>query len=104
MNYTCESPKATITINTTVPQHDVGVVAITAPVTQSNDYTTSETVTVTLQNFGTQAASNIPVTYQLANNTPVTQNYSGSIASGATANMTFTTNADLTSVYLPTPN
>lgn len=103
MNYTCESPKATITINTTVPQHDVGVVAITAPVTQSNDYTTSETVTVTLQNFGTQAASNIPVTYQLANNTPVTQNYSGSIASGATANMTFTTNADLTSVYLPTP-
>lgn len=102
MNYTCESPKATITINTTVPQHDVGVVAIVAPVTQNNLFTNSETVTVTVQNFGTQSASNFPVSYQLANGTPVTQNYSGSLASGATANMTFTTNADLTSVYMPT--
>ena len=102
MNYTCESPKATITINTTVPQHDVGVVAITAPVTQNNDFTNSETVTITVQNFGTQAASGFPVSYQLANNTPVTQNYNGSLAAGATASMTFTTNADLTSVYLPT--
>ncbi|MBR4648284.1 MAG: T9SS type A sorting domain-containing protein [Bacteroidales bacterium] len=103
MNYTCESPKATITINTTVPQQDVGVVAITAPVSQSNSFTANENVTVTLQNFGSQAASNIPVSYQLANGTPVTQNYSGSIASGATATMTFNTQADLTSVYLPTP-
>lgn len=103
MNYTCESPKAPITINTTVPQHDVGVVAITAPVTQSNTFTNNETVTVTLQNFGTQAASNFPVSYQLSNNTPVTENYSGSLAAGATATMTFTTNCDLTSVYLLTP-
>ncbi len=103
MNYTCESPKATITINTTVPQHDVGVIAITAPVTQNNNFTNSENVTVTLQNFGTQAASNFPVSYQLSNGTPVTQNYSGSLAAGATATMSFSTNADLTSVYFPTP-
>lgn len=103
MNYTCESPKATITINTTVPQHDVGVIGITAPVTQNNNFTNSENVTVTLQNFGTQAASNFPVSYQLSNGTPVTQNYSGSLAAGATATMSFSTNADLTSVYFPTP-
>ena len=103
MNYTCESPKSTITINTQVPQHDVGVVEISAPVAQNNNYTDHETVTVTLQNFGTSAASNIPVSYQLADNTPVTQNYEGSIAAGATATMTFNTNADLTSVYYTTP-
>ena len=103
MNYTCESPKAPITINTTVPQHDVGVVAITAPVTQSNSFTDNETVTVTLRNFGTQSASNIPVFYQLDNGTPVTQNYGGSLAAGATATMTFNLACDLTSVYLPTP-
>lgn len=103
MNYTCESPKATITINTTVPQHDVGVVAITAPVPQTSNFTNNETVTVTVQNFGSQAASNFPVSYQLDNNTPVTQNYSGSLASGATATMTFNTHVDLTGVYFPTP-
>ena len=103
MNYTCESPKAPITINTTVPQHDVGVVAITAPVPQSNTFTNSEAVTVTLQNFGAQDASNFPVSYQLANGTPETQNFSGSLASGATTTMTFTNQVDLTSVYLPTP-
>lgn len=103
MNYTCESQKATITINTTVPQHDVGVTAITAPVPQSNNYTTTENVTVTIRNYGSQAASNFPVYYQLANNTPVTQNYTGSIAAGATATMTFTTPCDLTDVYFATP-
>lgn len=103
VNYTCESPKSTITINTTVPQHDVGVVAISAPVTQNNNFTTSETVTVTIQNFGSQAASGFPVSYQLGNGAPVTQNYSGAIASGATATMTFSTNCDLTSVYYATP-
>ncbi len=103
MNYTCESPKSPITINTTVPQHDVGVVAISAPVTQSNNFSTNETVTVTIQNFGSQAASGFPVSYQLDNGTPVTQTYSGAIASGATATMTFSTGCDLTSVYYATP-
>ena len=103
MNYTCESPKATITINTNVPQNDVGVVAITAPVAQSNSFSANETVTVTIENFGTQAASNFPVSYQLGNNTPVTENYTGSLAAGATATKTFSANADLTSVYLTTP-
>ena len=103
MNYTCESPRSSITIYATVPQHDVGVVDIIAPVTQSNSFTNNEEVTVTVKNFGTQAASNFPVSYKLANNEPTTQNYSGTLAPGASATMTFNTNCDLTSVYMPTP-
>ncbi len=102
MNYTCESPKAPITINTTVPQHDVGVVAITAPVPQNNNFTNHEIVVVTLQNFGTQVVSNFPVSYQLGNGTPVTQNYSGYLDVGATATMMFNARVDLTDVYFPT--
>ena len=60
-------------------------------------------MTVTVKNFGSSAASNFPVSYQLANGTPVTQNYTQSLASGATANVTFTTNCDLTGVYYSTP-
>ena len=103
MSYTCESPKATITINTTVPQHDVGVTAIIAPVEQNSAFTDNESVTVKVKNFGSTAASNFPVTYQLANNAPVTENYSGSLAAGAEANMTFTTTCDLVAVYYSTP-
>lgn len=102
-NYTCESPRALIVINTTVPQHDVGVVAITAPATPNPAYTANETVTVTIRNYGSQAASNFPVSYKFDNNTPVTQNFTGSIAAGATANMTFTTPVDLHTVYYDTP-
>ena len=103
MSYTCESPKSTITINTTVPQHDVGVVAITAPVTHNNSFTNHESVVVTLQNFGTQVVSDFPVSYQLDNGTPVTQNYTGYLAAGATTTMTFYTYPDLSDIYFPTP-
>ena len=103
MNYTCESPKATITINTSIPQHDVGVTAINTPITPSNNYTATTQVQVVVKNFGSQAASNFPVSYQLANGTPVTQNYTNSLAAGATATVNFTTTCDLSSVYYNTP-
>ena len=102
-NYTCESPRAVVNINATIPQHDVGVEAITAPAAVNPAYTANETVTVTLRNYGSQAASNFPVSYQFENNAPVTQNFTGTIASGATANMTFTTPVDLHTVYYETP-
>lgn len=102
-NHTCRSQRGVININTSVPQHDLGVTAITSPVGVSANYTTAETVTVTIKNYGSQAASNFPVTYQLANNTPVTETYTGSIAAGATATKTFTTHVDLSDVYYETP-
>jgi len=102
-NYTCESPKSTITLNTSVPQHDVAITAIQAPVEEAFSRTANEQVRVTIKNNGSTAASNFPVSYQFNNGTPVTQNYTGSIAAGATATMTFTTTVDLTSVYFCLP-
>ena len=58
---------------------------------------------MTIRNYGSQAASGFPVSYKFDNNTPVTQNFTGSIAAGATANMTFTTPVDLHTVYYETP-
>jgi len=103
MNYSCPSPKGIINISTSIPTNDIGVIAVTAPVTPNNAYTAAENVTVTLKNFGSQTASNFPVAYQLDNNGVVTQNYTGSIAAGQTANMTFTTPVDLSGIYYATP-
>ena len=102
-NYTCESPKSTITINTSVPQHDVAVTAIVTPVQYASNRTATEQVKVTIKNNGSTAASNFPVSYQFNNNAPVTQNYTGSLAAGASADLTFTTRVDLTSVYYCLP-
>ncbi|MBR6160403.1 MAG: T9SS type A sorting domain-containing protein, partial [Bacteroidales bacterium] len=100
-NYTCQSPKSPITITTQVPQHDVGVIGINTP-TSPNQYTANETVSVTVKNFGSSAASNFPVSYRLGNGTPVTENYSGSLPAGATGTKTFTAHADLTEAYMDT--
>lgn len=102
INHTCESPKGTITINTSVPTKDVGVIAINTPIAQNNNYTANEQVSVVIKNFGTQTATNIPVSYQFDNNAPVTQTHT-SLAAGATATVTFTTTCDLSGVYYATP-
>ncbi len=102
-NYTCESPLSTLTVNTTIPQNDVGVIAVIAPVELASSRTANEQVQVTIKNFGTSTASNFPVSYQFDNYTPVTQTYTGSLAAGATANMTFNTTVDLTEVYYCMP-
>ena len=101
-NYTCSSPKSPITINTTVPQHDVGVIGITAP-TSPNQYTANEPVTIMVKNFGSAAASNFAVSYRLGNGVPVTETYTGTLAAGATGTRTFTAQADLTSAYMEMP-
>ncbi|MCQ2283917.1 MAG: GEVED domain-containing protein [Bacteroidales bacterium] len=102
INHACESPKGTITVNTSIPQHDVGVIAINTPVAQDNNFTATEQVQVVIKNFGSQTATNIPVAYQLDNNPAVTQTHS-SLAAGATATVTFTTPCDLSGVYFNTP-
>lgn len=101
-NYTCESPRGTITVNTSMPQHDVGVIAINTPQAQNNAFTAAEQVQVVIKNFGSQTATNIPVSYQLDNNAAVTQTHN-SLAAGATATVTFTTPCDLSGVYFNTP-
>jgi len=74
--------------------NDVGVVSIDAP----NDatFTTSETVTITLKNFGSTTQSNIPVAYTVNGGAVVNEIFTGSIGAGQTASFSFNTTGDLT--------
>jgi hypothetical protein len=74
--------------------NDLGVIAITAPNTGVN-LTSAEPVTITIQNFGTAAQSNFPVSYTIDGGAPVTATVTSTIAGGATLSYTFTTPADL---------
>lgn len=101
MNYTCESPKANITINTNVPGVDLDVTHIVTPITPNSNYPNNQTVVATIKNRGTSNASGFTVGYQYGNNPPVEQQFSGAIAAGATSNFTFNTPVDLSDVYFP---
>jgi hypothetical protein len=72
---------------------DVGVTAITSP-TSVCGLTNQEIVTVEVTNFGTNAKSNIPVTYTL-NGNPITGIVAGPLAAGATTTFSFPTKANL---------
>jgi hypothetical protein len=74
--------------------NDVGVIAITAP-NSGCGLTSSETITITIQNFGTAAQNNIPVSYTINGGTPVTAVFPGPLAAGQTATYSFTTLANL---------
>ncbi|SRX54144.1 GEVED domain-containing protein [Aequorivita sp. CIP111184] len=73
--------------------NDVGVVSIDAPVTGT--LSNSETVTVTIFNYGQNSASNIPVTFQVDGGPVISETFPGTIASAATAQYTFTATANL---------
>ncbi len=74
--------------------NDVGVVSIDNLSNQT--FTSSETITVTLQNFGTDSQSNIPIRYRVNGGAEVNEIFVGPIEGGATAEFTFSTVADLT--------
>jgi hypothetical protein len=75
---------------------DVGVVSIDAP--NTGTLSNSETVTVTIFNYGQNSASNFPVTFQVDGGSVVSETFSGSIASAETAQYTFTATADMGTV------
>ncbi|NQY06694.1 MAG: proprotein convertase P-domain-containing protein, partial [Flavobacteriaceae bacterium] len=72
--------------------NDVGIIDITAPV--DGTLTASENVTVTIRNFGTADASNIPVSYNIDGGTSVDEVYAGTITPGGTFDYTFTGTGD----------
>lgn len=74
--------------------NDVGVTAITAPVS-SCFLGNAESVTVTIKNFGTATQTSIPVEYQVNGGGWITETWTGSLAPGATVNYTFSATADL---------
>ncbi|MBW1295852.1 GEVED domain-containing protein [Aquimarina litoralis] len=74
--------------------NDVGVIRIDEP--EDATFTTSESITVTIKNFGNTAQSNIPVSYSINGGSAVNEIFTGTIAAGQTASFTFNTTADLT--------
>jgi len=73
---------------------DVGVTSIDAPKTGLN-LTASENVTITIENFGGQAQSNIPVAYRIGINRKINEVFPGTIPVGENAVYTFTQKANL---------
>lgn len=102
IGYTCESAgRGVITVNTVLPNIDLDVEAITAPVTPNNAYTNNETVTVQLSNHGANTANNYSLSYQLEGEAPVTVTNPVNITSGNTVTYSFTTSIDLSTLYFP---
>jgi hypothetical protein len=75
---------------------DIGVVSVDSPV--SGLLTNEESVTVSIFNYGENAASNFDVSYQLDSGTIITETYSGTVESTETVQHTFSTTADLSTV------
>ncbi len=77
-----------------LPPNDVGVTSIDAPQTGEN-LGTSEEVTVSIENFGGEPQQDIPVFYQIGNNTPVREVFNGTLDVGGLEVYTFNENADI---------
>lgn len=72
---------------------DVGVVAITSPT--NGALTSTQTITVSVFNYGQNPATNFPITYQINGGAVITETFTGTIASAAYGTYTFTTTSDL---------
>ena len=76
------------------PAVDMGVIAVTAPVSGCV-LGTQEQVSVRLSNFGSAAQTNFPVSFSVNGATPVVETYQGTVNPGDTVQFTFATRADL---------
>jgi hypothetical protein len=86
----CGSPRLAVDV-TVLPQsaNDVGVISIDDPSTAI--YLGSETVVVSVENFGSVDQSNVPVSYKVDSNTVVTETITSVIPANDTIQYTFTT-------------
>ena len=74
--------------------NDVGVINVSDP-TSGPTLTTAESVTVTIENFGTLPQTGFPVSFQVDGGTVYTETFTGTINAGETATHTFATSVDL---------
>ncbi len=72
---------------------DLGVTAITSPVTGEN--LGQETITIKLHNYATSDVTNFSVSYKINDKEAVVENIAGTIKAGEDLTYTFTTKADL---------
>ncbi len=75
------------------PSADIAIISIDSPIDAT--LSSTEQVSITLQNFGSSSQTNIPVSYSINGDTPVQETFSGTIGAGNTASYTFNTTADL---------
>jgi hypothetical protein len=80
----------------TVYPNDSGVSSVDSPV--NGALTSSEIITVTITNYGENPISNFDVSYQVDGGAVVTENFSGTILTGESAQYSFSTTADMSSV------
>ncbi len=76
--------------------NDIGIIAIVDP--SDGTLTATETVTVSVRNFGEAEQSNFPVYFSVDGGTPVMEMFTGTISSATTVDYTFTATADLSTV------
>ena len=76
--------------------NDIGVVSVDSPV--SGLLSDSESVTVSIFNYGEESVSNFDVSYQLDSGAVITETYTGTVASIETVQHTFSTSVDLSTV------
>lgn len=73
--------------------NDMGIVNIVTP--EDGALSSTETVTVTVRNFGTVAQSNVSVSFTIDGGTPVTEVIAGTIPPSTNVDYTFTATANL---------
>ena len=72
---------------------DLAVISIDSPI--SGALTSNENIIITIQNLGEADATGFDVSYQINNGSEITETFAVTIASGATEQYTFATQADL---------
>jgi hypothetical protein len=78
-----------------VTTNDVGITAISVPNTTGCSLTATETVTVTIMNYGANTQTSVPVSYTVNGTNLVSETYTGSLAPNTTATYNFTAKANL---------
>ncbi len=73
---------------------DVGVVRMDTPIGDAK-FSTAETITVTIKNFGTTTQSDIPVSYSVNGAIAINELFAGPLNPGQTASFSFVATADL---------
>jgi subtilisin-like proprotein convertase family protein len=81
-----------------VAPNDIGVSAITSPT--SGEGLGDETVTITIENFGTADQSGFDVSFSVDGGTPVVETVAATVAAGSTISYSFTQTANLSAIGL----
>ncbi|MDT0556477.1 proprotein convertase P-domain-containing protein [Patiriisocius hiemis] len=81
-----------------IAPNDIGVSEITSPT--SGEGLGDETVTVTIENFGTADQSGFDVSFSVDGGTPVVETVAATVAAGSTISYSFTQTANLSAIGL----